>query len=93
MSRLQHPAGQNVLRRDRRKRLAVGPGVAQTGPLPGAYPRSALPVLERRLASGDLALRAAVDELRLPVIELDPAELVNVNERADLDALERGAAR
>jgi molybdopterin-guanine dinucleotide biosynthesis protein A len=67
-------------------------GVPQTGPLPGAYPRSALTVIDRRLAAGDLALRPAVAELGLPVVELDPAELVNVNEPADLDALERSAA-
>src|SRR5439155_10703848 len=33
--------------------------VPQTGPLPGAYARRALPVLERRLRSGRLALRDA----------------------------------
>ena len=38
--------------------------VPQTGPLPGAYRRAALPVLERRLANGELALHEALDELR-----------------------------
>jgi molybdopterin-guanine dinucleotide biosynthesis protein A len=58
--------------------------VPQTGPLPGAYRASALPVLERRLASGHLALRDALPELDARVVELDPAMLVNVNAEADL---------
>jgi molybdopterin-guanine dinucleotide biosynthesis protein A len=61
--------------------------VPQTGPLPGAYARSALPVLERRLAGGTLALRGALDELDVAVVRCDPAELVNVNTRADLRGL------
>ncbi len=69
------------------RRLGEAVGVAQHGPLPGAFPRSALPVLERRLAAGELTLRDAVAELGLPVVELDPAELVNVNDPADLEEL------
>jgi molybdenum cofactor guanylyltransferase len=61
--------------------------VPQTGPLPGAYRRSALPVLERRLAAGELALRAAVAELGATTVELDAGLLVNVNTPADLRAL------
>jgi molybdenum cofactor guanylyltransferase len=60
--------------------------VPQTGPLPGAYRRSALPVLERRLAAGELMLRGAVAETR--VVELDPRRLVNVNTPADLARLD-----
>ena len=37
--------------------------VSQTGPLPGCYRRSALPVLERRLAERALRLRDAAAEL------------------------------
>jgi len=59
--------------------------VPQTGPLPGAYRRTALPVLERRLAAGELALRAALDELDARVVRLEPAVLVNVNTPDDLD--------
>jgi molybdopterin-guanine dinucleotide biosynthesis protein A len=44
-------------------------------------------VLERRLAEGRLALRDAVEELDTRVVELDPAQLVNVNTVADLRAL------
>lgn len=61
--------------------------VPQTGPLPGAYATSALPVLEDALARGDLSLRAALERLDTAVVELDPAVLANVNEPADLDAL------
>jgi molybdopterin-guanine dinucleotide biosynthesis protein A len=66
--------------------------VPQTGPLPGAYRRRALPVLEQRLASGDLALRDALAELDVAVVEIDPRLLANVNEPADLRAIETAAA-
>lgn len=61
--------------------------VPQTGPFPGAYRRTALPVLERRIASGDYALHQALGELRARVVELDEAALRNVNEPAGLDGL------
>jgi len=61
--------------------------VPQTGPLPGAYRRSALPVLERRLAAGELALRGALDELDTRVVMIDPALLANVNTPDDLASL------
>lgn len=61
--------------------------VPPTGPLPGAFRRPrALPVLARRLAAGKLALRDALGELETRVVELDPAELANVNTERDLDA-------
>jgi molybdopterin-guanine dinucleotide biosynthesis protein A len=61
--------------------------VPQTGPLPGAYRRSALPVLERRLAAGELALRGALDELDLQVVRLPFESLGNVNTPDDLDRI------
>jgi molybdopterin-guanine dinucleotide biosynthesis protein A len=61
--------------------------VPQTGPLPGAYRRAALPVLERRLANGELALRGALDELRTRIVRIDPAELANLNTPDDLARL------
>jgi molybdopterin-guanine dinucleotide biosynthesis protein A len=61
--------------------------IPQTGPLPGAYGKRALPVLERRFAEGRLTLRDALDELDTNVVRLDPAQLVNVNTVADLRAL------
>jgi molybdopterin-guanine dinucleotide biosynthesis protein A len=69
--------------------LAVGAegvdaAVVQTGPLPGAYRRSAVPVLERRIAAGELALHRALAELETRVVEADAGELRNVNTPADL---------
>ena len=61
--------------------------VPQTGPLPGAYTKTALPVLERRLADGRLALRKALDELDVRVVEFDPELLRNVNTPDDLRSL------
>jgi molybdopterin-guanine dinucleotide biosynthesis protein A len=63
--------------------------VPQTGPLPGAYARTALPVLERRLAAGELSLRGALAELEVAVVELPEGELANVNAVTDLDRLRR----
>ena len=60
--------------------------IVQTGPLPGAYRRSALHVLERRIERGDLALWAAAEELGASVVEAAPEELRNVNKPADLEA-------
>ena len=59
--------------------------IVQTGPLPGAYRRSALGVLERRIEHGDLALWAAAEELGARVVEGAPGELRNVNTPADLE--------
>jgi molybdopterin-guanine dinucleotide biosynthesis protein A len=64
---------------------ANAPAHPQTGPLPGAYPRSALSELERKLRAGDYSLR----DVAASVIELDERELANVNTPADLDALRR----
>ena len=62
----------------------VDAAVPQTGPLPGAYRKSALLVLERRIEAGDLALYRALEELEVNVLELDEDELRNVNTPADL---------
>jgi molybdopterin-guanine dinucleotide biosynthesis protein A len=59
--------------------------VPQTGPLPGAYRKSALPILEERLAAGALSLRDAPLDVR--VVELDEDLLVNVNTPDELSAL------
>lgn len=61
--------------------------VPQSGPLPGAYRRAALPVLERRLANGELALHEALGELRARTVTIDPAQLANVNTLDDLARL------
>jgi molybdopterin-guanine dinucleotide biosynthesis protein A len=58
--------------------------VPQTGPLPGAYRPSALPVLERSLRAGRLALRRALADLDVHVVEVDAVLLSNVNRVEDL---------
>jgi molybdopterin-guanine dinucleotide biosynthesis protein A len=65
----------------------VDAAVPQTGPLPGAYRRSALPVLERRIAVGDLALYRALEDLTTREVTLDEELLRNVNTPDDLRAL------
>jgi molybdopterin-guanine dinucleotide biosynthesis protein A len=54
--------------------------VTQSGPLPGAYRKSALPAL----TSGELSIRRAIAGLDVAVVELDPSLLVNVNTPADV---------
>ncbi len=66
----------------------VDAAVPQTGPLPGAYRTSALPVLQRRLAAERLSLREAVAELDTRTITVDESLLVNVNTPDDLRLLE-----
>lgn len=61
--------------------------VPETVPLPGAYAKTALPVLERQLESGGPSLEAALDELDVRRVDLDPALLANVNTERDLDRL------
>ncbi|MDX6476666.1 MAG: hypothetical protein QOH95_2177, partial [Gaiellaceae bacterium] len=51
--------------------------VPQTGPLPGAWAKTALPVLERRLAQGPFALYRAYEELDVVELHLDPALLAD----------------
>jgi len=58
--------------------------VPQSGPLPGAYRKAALPALEQRVAAGELALYRALAELAVRVVETDDEELRNVNTPADL---------
>jgi molybdenum cofactor guanylyltransferase len=64
--------------------VGVHAAVVQTGPLPGAYRRSTLAVLERRIAAGELALHQALEEFDTRVLEAAPEELRNVNTPADL---------
>lgn len=55
-----------------------------SGPLPGVYRTSTLPTFERALAAGDYRLRTVLEQLDVAIVELDEAELVNVNEPSDL---------
>jgi molybdopterin-guanine dinucleotide biosynthesis protein A len=57
--------------------------VPQTGPLPGAFRKSALAAFE----SGELSIRRALGSLEVAVVQLDPALLMNVNTAADLREL------
>jgi molybdopterin-guanine dinucleotide biosynthesis protein A len=61
--------------------------VTQTGPLPAAFRKTALPALERRLAAGTLALHEALDELETRQVEVDAALLTNVNTPDELRRL------
>jgi molybdopterin-guanine dinucleotide biosynthesis protein A/predicted GNAT family acetyltransferase len=84
------PVDTPLLRSDHLQKLANrcrDAAVPQTGPLPGAYRRSALPVLARHLADGRLALRSALDELDVSVVELPDPALENVNTSEDLERL------
>jgi molybdopterin-guanine dinucleotide biosynthesis protein A len=63
---------------------ANAPAAPPNGPLPGAYPRTLLPVLERKLERGDYSLR----DLERTIVEVDPHELPNINTAAELAALQ-----
>ena len=65
------------------RRLGASVGVAQTGPLPGAYAKSMLPELERRLAAGELSLRG----VNTNVVEIDERELADVDVPGDLASI------
>jgi molybdenum cofactor guanylyltransferase len=58
--------------------------VPPTGPLPGAYRRTALPALEEALSAGRLSLRDALAGLDTLVADVDPDLLLNVNTPDDL---------
>jgi len=62
---------------------AVPPGT----PLPGAFARSALPVLERRLAQGRLALVDALEDLDVAEVELDPRLVADADTPEELARL------
>jgi molybdopterin-guanine dinucleotide biosynthesis protein A len=60
--------------------------VPASGPLPGAWAKSALPLLEHRLANGPLALYRTYEELDVVTVELDPAVVADVDTPGDLTA-------
>ena len=59
----------------------------RAAPLPAAFRRRALPVLERRLATGELALHATQNELETVEVDIAPELLVNVNTADELRGL------
>jgi molybdenum cofactor guanylyltransferase len=58
--------------------------VPQTGPLPGAWAKSALPLLEDRLARGPLALYRTYADLDVTELDVDPRLVVDVDTPGDL---------
>jgi molybdopterin-guanine dinucleotide biosynthesis protein A len=74
-------------------RACADAAVPTTGPLPGVYRRSVLPVLERRLAQGQLALRDALAELDSRVVDVDPALVDDVDTKEALQALTLAASQ
>jgi len=66
-----------------RRLAAAADAVSPTGPLPGAFRRSTLPLLEQKLLRGDYSLR----DVDATIVELDPRELANVNTEDDLTRL------
>jgi len=54
--------------------------IPETGPLPGAYRKTALPAL----SSGELSIRRAIAGLEVAVVELDAELLLNVNTPDDV---------
>jgi molybdopterin-guanine dinucleotide biosynthesis protein A len=65
--------------------------VPRRRPLPGAYAKTALPVLDGRLAAGELDLAGVLDELETRVVDISPDELVSVNTERELERV-RGLA-
>jgi molybdopterin-guanine dinucleotide biosynthesis protein A len=57
---------------------------APSGPLPGVYRRDTLPLFEQALAAGEYRLRDILARLDVAIVDLDEAELVNVNTPSDL---------
>lgn len=61
--------------------------VPQTGPLPGAWAKSALPLLEERLRDGPFALYRTYDELDVVEMHVDPALVADVDTPDELAGL------
>jgi len=69
--------------------LGDGRAIPQSGPLPGAYGKSDLLILERRLARGELSLRGVNPR----VLQVDERLLANANTPDELAALEDASRR
>jgi molybdopterin-guanine dinucleotide biosynthesis protein A len=65
----------------------VDAAVPQTGPLPGAYRRRALPALESAVDSGRLSIRDVLAELETVLVRCNTNLLVNVNTPEELRRL------
>jgi molybdopterin-guanine dinucleotide biosynthesis protein A len=71
-----------LVRPDLLHEILAARSVPQTGPLPGVYTKTMLPLLEERVAAGELSLRG----VNPSVLEVDETLLANVNTRMDLMA-------
>jgi molybdenum cofactor guanylyltransferase len=58
-----------------------------TGPLPGAYRKTALPALEAAVCAGELSLWKATERLDAVQVDIDPDLLLNINTTDDLARL------
>jgi molybdopterin-guanine dinucleotide biosynthesis protein A len=63
--------------------------VTSEGPLPGAWGRSSLPVLERRLRERRLSLLHAYEELDVVTIDVDPVLVADADTPDELERLLR----
>ena len=61
--------------------------VPSTGPLPGAWAKSALPLLEQRLANGPYALYRTYDQLDVVTVDVDPRLVADVDTPEELTAI------
>jgi molybdopterin-guanine dinucleotide biosynthesis protein A len=61
--------------------------VTQVGPLPGAWSKSALPVLERRLAGDDLSLKGAYRDLDVAEVQVIEAIVADADTPEELARL------
>jgi molybdopterin-guanine dinucleotide biosynthesis protein A len=61
--------------------------VTQEGPLPGAWSKRALPLLEERLAAGAYSLRGAYAFLDVAVVQADPALVADADTPQELARL------
>ena len=61
--------------------------VTTEGPLPGAWCRSSLPVLERRLREGRLSLLGAYEELDVATIDVEPTLVADADTPEELARL------
>jgi molybdopterin-guanine dinucleotide biosynthesis protein A len=65
----------------------VEAAVPSKAALPAAYAKTALPLLDKRLAAGDFDLAGALPELEAPIIDVPEDELVTVNTERELERL------
>ena len=61
--------------------------VTQAGPLPGAWAKSALPILERRLDGDDLSLKGAYEALDVVHLHVEESLLADADTPEDLARL------